>query len=115
MYGNSTARSGNIAITGMLESITSRWEWGAMGRAIAPSARLARGRLVTFGAIAAASLLNDAITTATEALESESSDAASGGSGSESGDTELADVERYQWGDEHAYGWIDQVTCLDAG
>lgn len=153
--------------------------------------------LVTFGAIAAASLLNDAITTATETLESESSDAASGGSGSESGDTELADVERYQWGetlfefsaaleiyndgrysaecpseyrqgcwqmalftvedcdtmaielaftndidailpdhreiiekqdvpgdeativvfgnDEHAYGWIDQVSCLDAG
>jgi hypothetical protein len=55
--------------------------------------------LVAFGAIGAASLLNDAITTATETLESEAADAGSGGTGAGSGDTELADVERYQWGE----------------
>lgn len=46
--------------------------------------------LVTFAAISAAGLVTDAVTAATEALES-----ASGGTG----DTELADVERYQSGE----------------
>jgi hypothetical protein len=55
--------------------------------------------LITFGAISAASLLNETITTATETLESEAADAASGGSGDAETDAELADVERYQSGE----------------
>jgi hypothetical protein len=53
--------------------------------------------LVTFAAIGAANLLTEAVTTATATLESEAPDAASGGS--DSGDTEFADVERYQSGE----------------
>lgn len=51
--------------------------------------------LVTFAAIGAANLATQAVTAATDAIESEASDAAS----DDSGETELASVERYQPGE----------------
>ena len=51
--------------------------------------------LITFAAIGAANLATQAVTAATEAIESEAAEAESGGSG----ETELADVERYQSGE----------------
>jgi hypothetical protein len=51
--------------------------------------------LITFAAIGAANLATQAVTAATEVIESEAAEAESGGSG----ETELADVERYQSGE----------------